>query len=207
MSDGYLPSRSARMLGVSRSTLRRYADVFAEFLPDYSRPRRGDRRVLSDGDLRTLSAILDLHKRLQFDGTVVSREDLLDLLRSPDGPQLVVPAALPTPPPEGSPEARTAGQEAQDGPAPLVRDQSQTFPAKVVDVAALLGQVDQLRQSQDDQAQALRQLAEVVDQGREERSAQFQLDYTVKRQLVVAVFVAAAAALVLAIAEVLVRFQ
>ena len=109
MSTPYQPSEASSLLGISRSTLRRYADTFQEFLPDYGRRRKGDRRLFSDGDLRTLWAIMDLQKRTDVEG----RDDLLDQLESPQGPQLVVPATLPRPDPETSPAARTAIQVAK----------------------------------------------------------------------------------------------
>ena len=85
MSTTYPPSEASSRLGISRSSLRRYADLFREFLPDYNRKQKGQRRYFTDGDLRTLWAIMDLQKR----SDVESREDLLDQLRRPDGPQPV----------------------------------------------------------------------------------------------------------------------
>jgi DNA-binding transcriptional MerR regulator len=94
MANRYSPTQAARRLDVSTATIRRFADTFAELLPDYGEIDEGMRREFTEADLRHLWAIIQLMNE-QPQGT--SRQDLLDRLRDPKAPPLVVPAVLPLP--------------------------------------------------------------------------------------------------------------
>ena len=141
MSTTYPPSEASSRLGISRSSLRRYADLFREFLPDYNRKQKGQRRYFTDGDLRTLWAIMDLQKR----SDVESREDLLDQLRRPDGPQLVVPASLPKPVPEPTPADQ--GDQLEDGQVDVPLVPVVAFP----DLGPLVQAMERVVQQSQDQ--------------------------------------------------------
>jgi DNA-binding transcriptional MerR regulator len=94
MANHYSPTQAARRLGVSTATIRRFADTFAELLPDYGEIEEGMRREFTEADLRHLWSIIQLMNE-QPQGT--SRQDLLDRLRDSKAPPLVVPAVLPQP--------------------------------------------------------------------------------------------------------------
>ena len=124
MSQLFSPSAAGDLLGVSKSTVRRYADAFARVLPDYGKTP-GHRRQLSYDDLLYIWAIMQLHKT-QPDGT--SRDDILDLIQDPDFSGLVIPDQLPSLPATVPTESRS-GQITEDQaetvsqlPAPIAVD-------------------------------------------------------------------------------------
>ena len=100
MTTIYTASQAARLLGVSVATVRRIADEMAEILPDY-RPISGKARKLSEGDVKTISA---LWARLQAD-TTLTRSVLLAELSATGYEPLVIPDSLPTPEPDISQNA------------------------------------------------------------------------------------------------------
>jgi DNA-binding transcriptional MerR regulator len=102
LSAPITPSQAADMLGVSKTTVRRYADTFQDVLPDFGK-QDGQRRTFTFQDVLYLWAIIDLHKR-QPDGT--SRDDVLSLVQDPTFDGLVIPDQLPP--------ATTAGQGEAD---------------------------------------------------------------------------------------------
>ena len=107
------PSAAGELLGVSRATVRRYADTFADILPDYD-PQPGVRRTLTYDDLLYLWAIMQLQKE-QPEGT--SRTDILDMIQAPDFSGLVIPDRLPT---EEDQQVAAADLPAVAGQADLV---------------------------------------------------------------------------------------
>ena len=80
----YQPAEAARLLGISRTSLRRYADEFATMLPNYQH-HRDTTRTFTAGDLGILAAILDEMAR-QPEGT--TREQLHAYLVGPTAPTL-----------------------------------------------------------------------------------------------------------------------
>jgi DNA-binding transcriptional MerR regulator len=118
--ETYSPTQAARELGVSTATVRRFADTFAELLPDYSKIAEGERREFTDADLRHLWAIIQLMNE-QPQGT--SRQDLLASLQAADAPPLVVPARLPTP-------AETEIAQQPPEPEPVPPDNYPQLPAQ-----------------------------------------------------------------------------
>lgn len=90
MATQYTVSSAASQLGVSVSTVRRIADEFTGYLPDYQ-PLPGEARRLSTADVLTISAILT---RLQS-RPGLTRSALLRELSAPGSEPLIVPAELP----------------------------------------------------------------------------------------------------------------
>ena len=101
MPAQYTVSSAAALLSVSVSTVRRIADEFTGYLPDYQ-PLPGEARRLSTADVLTISAILT---RLQS-RPGLTRSALLRELSAPGSEPLVIPAELPVRQP----------QTAQDSP-------------------------------------------------------------------------------------------
>ena len=101
MPAQYSVSAAADLLSVSVSTVRRIADEFTGYLPDYQ-PLPGEARRLSTADVLTISAILT---RLQS-RPGLTRSALLRELSAPGSEPLVIPAELPVRQP----------QTAQDSP-------------------------------------------------------------------------------------------
>ena len=101
MPAQYTVSSAAALLSVSVSTVRRIADEFTGYLPDYQ-PLPGEARRLSTADVLTISAILT---RLQS-RPGLTRTALLRELSAPGSEPLIVPAELPVRQP----------QTAQDSP-------------------------------------------------------------------------------------------
>lgn len=101
MPAQYTVSSAAALLSVSVSTVRRIADEFTGYLPDYQ-PLPGEARRLSTADVLTISAILT---RLQA-RPGLTRSALLRELSAPGSEPLIMPAELPVRQP----------QTAQDSP-------------------------------------------------------------------------------------------
>ena len=151
----YQPAQAARILGIARTTLRRYADQFAPMLPDYNlRPEKT--RQFSAADLEMLHAILREMDQ-QPEGT--TREQLHARLTSPTAPHLA-PLPLPTlipdnasPDQESSPTAsREAAQgERSSSPATLATIDAAGIVATVTEAA------DRLSAALADQAAATRE--------------------------------------------------
>ena len=100
MTPQYTISSAAAALSVSVSTVRRMADEFSQFLPDYQ-PLPGEARRLSADDVRTLSALL---ARLQA-SPGLTRSGLLRELSTGQGEPLVIPDTLPTRQPPSPPDS------------------------------------------------------------------------------------------------------
>lgn len=124
MESQYTVSAAAAALSVSVSTVRRIADDFTAYLPDYQ-PLPGEARRLSPADVRTISAILS---RLQA-RPGLTRSALLSELSAPGSEPLIIPASLPAPErasPQDAPgraisvESGQASQGSADSPGPAL---------------------------------------------------------------------------------------
>ena len=135
MSDLLTPSEAAAHIGISSSYLRKIAITWADHLSDYATPTAGDprtrRRLYTDQDIATISAILDLQRR------GVEDDD--------------IPAQLEIDPPEAQP-ARESHQETPQAPesasraimaisSAIVQDQAQRLSALEHQVGDLRVQV------------------------------------------------------------------
>ena len=100
MTPQYTVSSAAALLSVSVSTVRRIADEFTGYLPDYQ-PLPGEARRLSTADVLTISAILT---RLQA-RPGLTRSALLAELSAPGSEPLIIPASLPTKAPSTAQES------------------------------------------------------------------------------------------------------
>ena len=100
MPAQYTVSSAAALLSVSVSTVRRIADEFTGYLPDYQ-PLPGEARRLSTADVLTISAILT---RLQA-RPGLTRSALLAELSAPGSEPLIIPASLPTKAPSTAQES------------------------------------------------------------------------------------------------------
>lgn len=121
MPAPYTVSAAAAALSVSVSTVRRIADDFSGYLPDYQ-PLPGEARRLSAADVLTISAILT---RLQA-RPGLTRSALLTELSAPGSEPLIIPASLPTGKPQDGPgraitiESVKASQGSAETPSPAL---------------------------------------------------------------------------------------
>ena len=136
MPAQYSVSAAADLLSVSVSTVRRIADEFTGYLPDYQ-PLPGEARRLSTADVLAISAILT---RLQS-RPGLTRSALLRELSAPGSEPLVIPAGLPVRQPQTAQESPGRAIDVhgtQDSPA-----QSQTALQTIAaDVARLHARID-----------------------------------------------------------------
>jgi hypothetical protein len=118
MPSQYTVSAAAAALSVSVSTVRRIADEFTGYLPDYQ-PLPGEARRLSQADVLTISAILS---RLQA-RPGLTRSALLAELSAPGSEPLIIPASLST-------KAPSTPQESPGKPIPSQPPQTDVIPSQ-----------------------------------------------------------------------------
>ena len=118
MPSQYTVSAAAAALSVSVSTVRRIADEFTGYLPDYQ-PLPGEARRLSQADVLTISAILS---RLQA-RPGLTRSALLAELSAPGSEPLIIPASLST-------KATSTAQESPGKPIPSQPPQTDVIPSQ-----------------------------------------------------------------------------
>jgi hypothetical protein len=125
MMTTYSVTEAASRLKLSTSTIRRFADTFSDYLPDYGKQRKGKRRELTESDLRHILALVHL---MENQPPGYGRDDLLQALQ--DGRErLVVPASLPRAESlaEAPVEPLTASQEAPQPLATITPAQLEAF--------------------------------------------------------------------------------
>lgn len=147
----------ARRLGISTSTVRKWADVFSEFLSGEATPGYGGVRDFTEDDLRVLSAVAYYRKqeRLSFD-------EIEERLRRNEYPQTSAPETPPSEVPR-SPSSPTAGDlEPARGEIRQLREALQTLQASLTArLDALEGQL-QTAEPSPAYANALRQHLEAL---------------------------------------------
>ena len=171
----YQPAQAAHMLGISRTSLRRYADQFAPMLPDYNHRPAKDRQ-LSAADVGMLAAILDEMNR-QPEGT--TRSQLYARLTTPGTPP-PVPLTIPEIASRSTPgQAQEATREAAQGersssPAPLATTDAAGIVATVTEAAERLSAAltDQAAATREATAQAAQ--LEARREARESRAERLQ---------------------------------
>jgi hypothetical protein len=125
MSTTYSVTKAANRLKLSTSTIRRFADTFVDYLPDYGKQQKGKRRELTESDLRHIFALV---RMMENQPPGYGREDLLQALQEGQE-QLVVPASLPRVEnlAEAPVESPTASQEAPQPLATITPAQLEAF--------------------------------------------------------------------------------
>lgn len=179
--ETYQPSDAARMLNISRASLRRYADEFAPMLPDFS-ARPSAERQLSALDVGMIAAILAERDKMPDGAT---RSQLYARLTGPDAPQLtpLTIAEIAQAKTRPGPDAPMAPTTHQDGPTPTPR------PLALIDT---LAPFQALQSTVDNLTQAINTAAAQA-QEREARQAAAQLRADYIRLALLAVLIVAVA--------------